>query len=124
MLILRPTPAAKKQLFARCFLRREEWLAIRGDSSGRSGLRPPKDKLPAILVLKSRKPCHPTRIGQSDLKKTLRLMLDSALQCSATLEHVVCYGGRMSREDPIGGNHRRRAGYQPLLEMVSTTPLV
>jgi Holliday junction DNA helicase RuvB len=32
-------------------------------------------------------------IGQSDLKKTLRLMLDSAHQRSATLEHVVFYGG-------------------------------
>ena len=28
-------------------------------------------------------------IGQSDLKKTLRLMLDSAHQRSTTLEHVV-----------------------------------
>ena len=32
-------------------------------------------------------------IGQSDLKKTLRLMLDSAHQRSAVLEHVVFYGG-------------------------------
>ncbi|MGD0750607.1 MAG: hypothetical protein ABSA23_04285 [Anaerolineales bacterium] len=32
-------------------------------------------------------------IGQSALKKTLRLMLDSAHQRSATLEHVVFYGG-------------------------------
>ena len=32
-------------------------------------------------------------IGQGDLKKTLRLMLDSAHQRSATLEHVVFYGG-------------------------------
>jgi hypothetical protein len=63
-------------------------------------------------------------IGQSDLKKTLRLMLDSAHQRSATLERVVFYGGPMSREDPIGSNHRCRAGYQPILEMVSTTPLV
>ncbi len=32
-------------------------------------------------------------IGQGDLKKTLRLMLNSAHQRSATLEHVVFYGG-------------------------------
>jgi Holliday junction DNA helicase RuvB len=32
-------------------------------------------------------------IGQSDLKKTLRLMLDSAHQRAAVLEHVVFYGG-------------------------------
>ena len=31
-------------------------------------------------------------IGQGDSKKTLRLMLDSAHQRSATLEHVVFYG--------------------------------
>jgi hypothetical protein len=30
----RPTPAAEKQLFARCFLRTEGWPAIRVDSSG------------------------------------------------------------------------------------------
>jgi len=63
-------------------------------------------------------------IGQGDLKKTLRLMLDSAHQRSASLEHIVFYGGPVSREDHIGGNHRRRAGYQPILEMVSTTSLV
>lgn len=32
-------------------------------------------------------------IGQGDLKKTLRLMLDSSTQRQATLEHVVFYGG-------------------------------
>ncbi len=32
-------------------------------------------------------------IGQGDLKKTLRLMLDSAHQRSTALEHVVFYGG-------------------------------
>jgi Holliday junction DNA helicase RuvB len=32
-------------------------------------------------------------IGQSDLKKRLRLMLDSAHQRAATLEYVVFYGG-------------------------------
>jgi Holliday junction resolvasome RuvABC ATP-dependent DNA helicase subunit len=32
-------------------------------------------------------------IGQGDLKRTLRLMLDSACQRSAVLEHVVFYGG-------------------------------
>ena len=32
-------------------------------------------------------------IGQGDLKKTLRLMLDSTHQRSATLEHVVFYCG-------------------------------
>ena len=32
-------------------------------------------------------------VGQSNLKKTLRLMLDSAHQRSAVLEHVVFYGG-------------------------------
>ncbi|MBE3066591.1 MAG: AAA family ATPase, partial [Chloroflexi bacterium] len=32
-------------------------------------------------------------IDQGDLKKTLRLMLDSAHQRSAVLEHVVFYGG-------------------------------
>ena len=32
-------------------------------------------------------------IGQGDLKKTLRLMLDSAHQRSAVLEHVVFFGG-------------------------------
>jgi len=63
-------------------------------------------------------------IGQGDLKKTLRLMLDSAHQRSASLEHIVFYGGPVSREDHIGGNHRRRAGYQPILEMVSTNPLL
>ena len=31
--------------------------------------------------------------GQGDLKKTLRLMLDSAHQRFATPEHVVFYGG-------------------------------
>lgn len=32
-------------------------------------------------------------IGQSDLKRTLRLMIDSALQRGTTLEHIVFYGG-------------------------------
>jgi len=31
---MRPTPAAKKQLFVRCFLWTEGWPAIRADSSG------------------------------------------------------------------------------------------
>jgi Holliday junction resolvasome RuvABC ATP-dependent DNA helicase subunit len=39
-------------------------------------------------------------VDQSDLKETLRLMLDSAHQQSATLEHVVFYGSPGHQLDP------------------------
>src|SRR5512139_2249363 len=53
---------------------------------------------------KTNSPAHPDErnfrpltlddfIGQSDLKKTLRLMLDSAKRRLTTLEHVAFYGG-------------------------------
>jgi hypothetical protein len=61
------TPAAEKQLFARCFLRIEGWLAIQVDSSGqRLAARAQARFAKSGAIMKRISPVPPLRLSPFD----------------------------------------------------------